>query len=180
MRARKASDFSRNAVFCNPTEHFSSVDSILLIQTAVSALVSIEVDCARAKKHAPIVAEFVWPKIFVEGTVLRVPAPLDLGNLPQLSDGNFDLEAMSQKAEAISFDKFHSRCQTGDDDHDWEVLHDFALESLTSCGAKFKPGLATRAKKPALKTCKPCAGQFDNGCAITKNIAELELQQTAC
>ena len=41
--------FSRNAVFSNPTEYFSSIDAILLNQTATVALASIEVDLQSGK-----------------------------------------------------------------------------------------------------------------------------------
>lgn len=166
--------FSRNAQFCNPSEYyFSSIDAILFNHVASLALVSIEMDYSQAKQHAPIVAKFSWPKIMVEGTVLNIPAPLDLEKLPRKHNGELDLCEMSRQAEILWHEKFQSKCCTGDDDYDWEQLNAFALESLTSCGAKFKPGLAVRAEKPSFKLSKPCPGQSLSG-AVTKSIAELE------
>ena len=41
--------YSRNAVFWNPTDYFSSIDSILVNRTASFALTSVDVDYSRAK-----------------------------------------------------------------------------------------------------------------------------------
>ena len=165
--------FSRNANFVSPTEHFSSIDAILLNRTASFALTSIDVDYSRAKQHAPIVAKFVWPKIFVKGTVLNMPAPLNLEKLPRKENNELDLEKISVNAERIWKNDFHSKCTSGNDDQDWEQINNFALETLTSSGAKFRPGLATRAKKPTFSSSTPCPGQTLYGDALTKSIAEL-------
>ena len=165
--------FSRNANFVSPSEHFSSIDAILLNRTASSALTSIDVDYSRAKQHAPIVAKFIWPKIFVKGTILSVPAPLNLENLPRKDNNELDLEKISANAERIWDSNFHTKCNSGNDDQDWEQINDFALETLTSSGAKFRPGLATRAKKPTFTLSTPCPGQTSFGDALTKGIAEL-------
>ncbi len=165
--------FSRNANFISPTEHFSSIDAILLNRTASFALSSIEVDYSRAKQHAPIVARFLWPKIFVKGTVLNMPAPLTLEKLPRKENNELDLDTISANAEFLWNSNFQEKCTTGDDDQDWDQLNNFALETLTSSGARFRPGLATRAKTPTFSTSIPCPGQTVHGDAITKSIAQL-------
>ena len=165
--------FSRNAKFSNPTEYFSSIDAILLNQTASLALASIEMDYSRAKQHAPIIARFKWPKLFVEGTVYRPPAPLDLQKIPRNDKGEPDFSEISQNAEVIWNSKFQPLCDTGDDDHDWEQLNLFALESLVASGARFTSGRAERAQKPVFATCKPCPGQSKDGSVLTKKISEI-------
>ena len=165
--------FSRNANFVAPTEHFSSIDAILVNRTASFALSSIEVDYSRAKQHAPIVANFLWPKIFVKGTVLKMPAPLNLDNLPRKENNELDLDTIATNAEFLWNTDFQKKCTSGDDDQDWDQLNNFALETLTYSGAKFQPGLATRAKAPTFSSSFPCPGQTVHGDAITKSIAQL-------
>lgn len=157
--------FSRNSNFINPTEYFSSIDAIIVNQTASYALNSVEVDYSRAKQHAPIIAKFNWPKIFVRGTILLVPAPLDLEKLPRKTNNEIDLEVISENAEHLWETKFKTTCSTNNDDDDWDQLNKFALETLTTSGAKFKKGLASRAQQPSFATTTPCA--------LTKIVAEL-------
>ena len=165
--------FSRNAQFSNPTEYFSSIDAVLVNQTAFHALESIEMDYSRAKQHAPIIARFKWPKLYVEGTVLKVPAPLDLTKLPRNQKGELDFAEITENAKTIWDDKFQFLCQTGDDDNDWNQLNAFALQSLIASGAKFSSGLATRGEKPVFSRCKPCPGQLETGSVSTKCLSEL-------
>ncbi len=165
--------FSRNAVFDNPTEYFSSIDSIIVNRTASFALTSVAVDYSRAKQHAPIIAEFAWPKIFIQGTVLNVPAPLNLENLPKKENSDLDLDLISSNAKHLWDTKFEPLCSSGDDSFDWNNLNKFAIETLTQSGACFKKGLATRAQPPTFSTTTPCPGQSEDGCALTKAVAEL-------
>ena len=165
--------FSRNAQFINPTEYFSSIDAVLLNQTAFHALDAIEMDYSRAKQHAPIIARFKWPKLCVEGTVLKVPAPLNLTELPRNQKGELDFARITENAKNIWDNKFQFLCQTGDDDNDWNQLNAFALQSLIASGAKFSSGLATRGEKPVFSKYKPCHGQLETGPVSTKCLSEL-------
>ena len=166
--------YSRNAVFDNPTDYFSSIDSILVNRTASFALTSVDVDYSRAKQHAPIVAEFAWPKIHIQGTKLNIPAPLCLENLPKNEKNELDIDLISSNAKNPWDSKFEQLCATGDDNTDWDNLNMFAIETLTYSGAKFKKGQATRAQPPTFSTTIPCPGQTIDGCALTKAVAELQ------
>ena len=166
--------YSRNAVFDNPTDYFSSIDSIMVNRTASFALTSVEVDYTRAKQHAPIIAEFAWPKIFIQGTILNVPAPLCLENLPKSENNELDMDLISSNAKHLWDNKFAQLCSSGDDNIDWDNLNKFAIETLTCSGAKFRKGQATRAQPPTFSTTTPCPGQTEDGCALIKAVAELQ------
>ena len=165
--------FSRNAVFDQPTEFFSSIDAMLVNRPASSALTSMEVDYSRAKQHAPIVAKFEWPKILIQGTILNIPAPLNLEKLPKTDDNNLDMGVITSNSKQLWDNKFGALCHSGNDDTDWDFINKFAIETLTSSGASFKHGLATRAQPPTFTTSTPCPGQMKCGCVYTKAIAEL-------
>ena len=81
--------FSRTSNFENPTYGFSSIDGILMNDISFQALQEIRVCHEVGTPHAPIYATFVWPRVFVQGTVLVKPASFDLTNLP-LVDGKLD------------------------------------------------------------------------------------------
>ena len=157
--------FSRGSNFKDPTDNFSSIDGILLNDTALSALVDIRVCYEHAKQHCPILASFSWPKIFQKGFVHQKPAAFDLSKIPQVDGVMIDLNPIANKI----WDEKH--CHNFDhvgDEAAWKIINDFAIDTLQSAGASFGRGPKLRGSKPTFKQVVKCPGQDFQGCMSTK------------
>lgn len=100
--------FSRSGNFHNPTDHFSSIDGLLLNRVSLAALKSIRVCYEGSKAHAPIEACFDWPCIMQKGPILLKTAPLDMTGLPRL-DEKPDMDALQNIAVNIWNSKYKDR-----------------------------------------------------------------------
>ena len=157
--------FSRGANFQNPTEHYSSIDGILMNEVALSALVEIKVCYSHNRQHAPIRAVFQWPRIFQKGFSLVKPAAFDLTRIPQNDETKCDL---NQIAKQIWTCKFVSNFDNADDETAWKMINSLAIETLQMAGAKFGRGPKHRGEKPSFKQVIKCPGQDQFGGASSR------------
>ncbi len=157
--------FSRGGNFKNPCDNFSSIDGILMNQTALGALTNIRVCFEHAKQHAPIQAVFEWPRIFQKGFVHCKPAAFDLTNIPHEDGTPCDLNPI---AIQIWNDKFVSSFDQADDETAWKFVNQLAVSTLLTAGAKFSRGPKQRGETPTFKQVNKCPGQDWCGNAHSK------------
>ena len=153
--------FSRGGNFKNPTEHFSSIDGILMNDVALSALSDIRVCFEHGKQHAPIKAVFQWPRIFQKGNTLVKPAAFDLTEIPKNGDLNL-------VANQIWNDKYSTKFENADDETAWGIVNSLAIDTLKTSGAKFGRGPKQRGGKLIFKQVVSCPGQSKFGNATSK------------
>lgn len=153
--------FSRGGNFKNPTEHFSSIDGILMNDVALSALSDIRVCFEHGKQHAPIKAVFQWPRIFQKGNTLVKPAAFDLTEIPKYGDLNL-------VANQIWNDKYSTKFENADDETAWGIVNSLAIDTLKTSGAKFGRGPKQRGGKLIFKQVVSCPGQSKFGNATSK------------
>ena len=164
--------FSRSCNFKDPREFYSSIDAILLNEVAAAALLSIEPVYTEGRQHAPLRATFQWERVFQRGHVLIQPALLELEGL--YVDGKLDEMSIQSNAQRVWENNFHDAFQDGNSEHIWEKLNTFAIQTLTTSGAKFGRGQKARCKKPKFVIRRPCPGQNFDGTATTARSAVLE------
>ena len=157
--------FSRNGNFKNPSEHYSSIDGILVNDIALSALVDIRVCFEHSKQHAPIKASFSWPNLYQKGFVHIKPAAFDLSNIPHDQGSPIDLNPI---ASQIWHDKYDTRFDCADDETAWSIVNNFAIDTLVTAGAKFGRGPKTRGQQPTFKQVVKFPGQHKSGNAHSK------------
>ena len=162
--------FSRGGNFKNPTEHFSSIDGILMNDVALSALTEIRVCYEHSKQHTPIRAVFQWPRVFQKGYVLVKPAAFDLTNIPVEDGKPINLDPI---ANQIWEDKYQAKFETANDDDAWKLVNDLAIHTLKNAGAKFGRGPKSRGDKPSFRQVVCCPGQHKTGIAFSKLSCEL-------
>ena len=148
--------FSRGGNFKNPTEHFSSIDGILMNDVALSALSDIRVCFEHGKQHAPIKAVFQWPRIFQKGNTLVKPAAFDLTEIPKNGDLNL-------VANQIWNNKYSTKFENADDETAWGIVNSLAIDTLKASGAKFGRGPKQRGGKLIFKQVVSCPGQSKLG-----------------
>lgn len=140
--------FSRNGNFKDPTDHFSSIDALLINSVSLAALTSIKACYDGIKAHAPIEASFFdWPCILQKGPVLVKTARFDLTTLVKL-DGKPDMEHMNQIATSIWDSKYKDGFDRVDDETAWKYVNQLSIQTLLQSGATFQEGLKTRGKAP--------------------------------
>ena len=164
--------FSRTSNFENPTYGFSSIDGILMNDISFQALQEIRVCHEVGTPHAPIYATFVWPRVFVQGTVLVKPASFDLTNLP-LVDGKLDECKIQDIAKNLWTPQKEAHFSTVDDEEAWSLVNRFAIEVLLRSGARFNKGLQQRGQTPQFRTKACCPGQDQQGNALSNQSARL-------
>ena len=157
--------FSRGGNFKNPCDNYSSIDGILMNQTALCALTDIRVCFEHAKQHAPIRAEFEWPRIFQKGFVHCRPAAFDLTNIPHDDGIPCDLNVI---ANHIWNQKFEATFDQADDETAWKCVNQLAIDTLLTAGAKFLRGPKQRGEAPSFKQVNKCPGQDWCGNAHSK------------
>ena len=164
--------FSRSGNFDNPTDSVSSIDALLLNESAAAALETIEVLVGEARQHAPIRASFRWPKIYQTGFILTRPAPFNFENL-NLIDGKPDIQMLENTAKNLWEQKYADLSANPDDNSSWQAINQYGIEILQSCGAVFGKGPKTRGAKPQFRKKTICPGQTKDGCAIVTASATL-------
>lgn len=157
--------FSRGGNFKNPTEHFSSIDGILMNDVALAALTDIRVCYEHSKQHAPIKAVFQWPKIFQKGHILVKPAAFDLTGIPRCEGIPVDLDPI---ANQLWNDKYKYHFDDANDESAWKIVNQLAVETLQKGGAKFGRGPKTRGAKPQFRQTVVFPGQEKAGNATSK------------
>lgn len=158
--------YSRNGNFKDPQDNCSSIDGILVNQTALAALKEIQVFGNDGRQHAPVCATFDWPKLYQTGFRLEKPAAIKLSSLPNL-DGKIDRECIESAAEFLWEHEFADKCTQSSDNDAWESINDWALTTFRRVGCTFGPGLKSRGKLPKLKKVKIFPGQEKDGGAAT-------------
>ena len=164
--------FSRTSNFVNPETGFSSIDGILMNEISFQALQDIRVCHESGTPHAPIFASFVWPRVFMKGTVLIKPASLDLSGLP-INNDQIDKDKIQETALSLWNPEKELHFLAADDETAWSIVNDFAVDTLLAAGAKFNKGLHERGKTPKFKTRICCPGQDQSGNALTAKSARL-------
>ena len=164
--------FSRSGNFINPADSTSSLDALLLNESAAAALESIEVIVGDARQHAPIRASFCWPKIYQTGYILVRPAPMNFSNLV-LGNGKPDQNLLQNVAHTLWNQKFSEKCANPDDTISWKSINQYGIEILQKCGAEFGKGPKTRGCKPQFREKTICPGQNKDGSAIVTASASL-------
>ena len=164
--------FSRSGNFVNPADSVSSIDALLLNESAAAALESIDVLVGEARQHAPIRASFCWPKIYQTGFILTRPAPFNFDNLT-LIDGKPDFQMLENTATNLWNQKYADLSASQDDNTSWQAINQYGIEILQSCGAVFGKGPKTRGAKPSFRQKTICPGQTKDGCAIVTASATL-------
>ena len=164
--------FSRSGNFHNPTDHFSSIDGLLVNRVSLAALKSIRVCYEGSKAHAPIEAVFDWPCILLKGPILVKTAPLDMTELPKNGDAP-DFDALQKIALEIWQSKYEHRFDRVDDETAWKYVNQLGTETLTKAGARFQKGLKHRGKLPEFSTKTIFPGQDRCGAAATRESLKL-------
>ena len=166
--------FLRNGNFKDPTDHFSSIDALLVNSVSLAALTvtSIKVCYDGIKAHAPIEASFDWPCILQKGPVLVKTAHFDLTTLVKL-DGKPDMEHMNQIATSIWDSKYKDRFDRVDDETAWKYVNQLSIQTLLQSGATFQEGLKTRGKAPEFTNKLVFPGQDKSGSAATRESLRL-------
>ena len=82
--------YSRDGAFAGVGDGCSSIDAMLLNQTAFSALESLEVAELHEVQHRPSRAVFDWDTIFQHGFIFRLPAKLNVEKIPKQGTSAYD------------------------------------------------------------------------------------------
>ena len=152
--------FSRDGAFSGADDATSSIDAILLNQTAFFALESAEVVPIIGKQHRPLKFVFKWEAIDLVGFVHLKSAPFREDSLrkPQTDD-----------VTSPQWDQFERRYdEAPGSDAKWNVVNDFLIHSLLQNGAVWGDGPRTRGQAPVFVAKKIAPAQHRTGCAATK------------
>ena len=157
--------FSRDCTFTGLGDGCSTIDAVLLNETAFIALKSMEVLPFYEHQHRPIKAVFNWDAIFQHGFVYVKPASFDFTNLPSGQKGQQTLE---HHAKALWDSKFESLLHhASTSEQKWEHANQFVVDVFLSSGGQWGPGPQKRAEPPTFKRQVFCPGQLPNFSAAT-------------
>ncbi len=170
--------YSHQSNFDNPESHCSSIDGILLNPTAQAALLGIEVLYGDARQHAPIQANFKWPKVFQTGFVIERPASFNIQGLRKTPQGNIDQQFLEEVAGDLWNNSFLSKCTVADDTQAWDAIQQYGIAILQGAGANFEKGPKQRGRKPIFRQKIICPGQQTDGSVQTKQCAALSKLHT--
>lgn len=160
--------YSHSSNFVDPIDGFSSIDSLILNNVAFAALASINVQYGDARQHAPIKAEFNWPKICQKGFVLLRNAPFDFSNLKRDDKGKVDSHLIDHNAKVLWDHKYQQLCNDASDEKSWNAISRFGIDILLESGSSFAKAPKQRGGKPNFVEKVVCPGQQINNTAATK------------
>lgn len=157
--------FSRDGAFSGVDDATSSIDAVLLNQTAFFALESAEVVPSTGKKHRPIKLVFHWAAIDLVGYVHLKCAPFQVESLKK---------AHQNDDQATCWGLFEERydCATEPNDK-WDVIYDFLIHTLCQQGATWGTGPRTRGLPPTFVPKKIAPTQRRNCSAATRKSSNL-------
>ena len=129
------------------SDYKSSIDGILLNNTAAAYLEDARVERVMGLQHAKIVLRFQWPTTKKIGARWHPHAALDLSNLSPMN-------VRKQIALQLWNSSFGELCQSAEDsDALAHYANQYALQILLRSGAKWKHGVQERGTKPNIKLC---------------------------
>ena len=149
--------FSRDGTFSGSEDATSSIDAVLINQSAFCALRSAEVVPVIGKQHRPIKLVFHLHSIQQIGYTLFKSAPFLLDTL-QTAKWT-DTRSSDWSAFSARFDAVH------ESEDKWEIINAFLVHSLKSTGAQWGQGPQTRGTEPVF---------------VTKTFALLQRSQLPC
>ena len=157
--------FSRDGAFSGADDATSSIDAILLNQTAFFALESAEVVPLIGKQHRPLKCVFRWEAIDLVGFIHLKSAPFQVETLEK---------AHKDDDSPSLWDRFEQRYHdASDSDTKWDVVNDFLIHSLLHRGATWGNGPRSRGHAPVFVAKKIAPAQHRSGCAATKRSTKL-------
>lgn len=121
-----------------------------------------------ARQHAPIKAEFNWPKIYQKGFVLLRHAPFDFSNWKRDDKGKVDSHLIDHNAKVLWDQKYQQLCNDASDEKSWNAINRFGVDILLESGSSFAKGPKQRGGKPNFVEKVVCPGQQINNTAVTK------------
>ena len=165
--------YSHSSNFVDPEEGYSSIDGLIMNSTAYAALRYIDVHYGDARQHAPIKAEFNWPKIYQKGFVLLRNAPFDFRNLQRDDKGNINFQHIEETAQMLWDHKYQHLCNSSCDEKAWKAINQLGIDTLLGSGASFAKGPKQRGGKPCFVEKIVCPGQQENNAVVTKTSTTL-------
>ena len=153
--------YSKDCSFSGADEGCTSIDGVLVNNTAFCAVREACVLEHFGRQHRPIQVSFEWPSIEQSGFVHVKFSPLDVSQVPD--------PRLCQDDAGLWEERFSSRFhdQTGVDDK-WDTVNQYFQEVLLSRGAWWGQGPKTRATTPVFCPKQVCPTQLRTRCAATK------------
>ena len=136
----------------------SSIDGILLNQSALTALMIIEVLDHQDRQRRPIKATFMWDRVQQTGTVLQRYAKLNLDDVTRATPSEPDcpVNALGEQIWQSCESDFASE---QDVNRKWDLFNDCAVKLLILNGATWEKGPRVRGKLPKFWKIKMSAPQ---------------------
>lgn len=153
--------YSKDCSFSGADEGCTSIDAVLLNNTAFCAVRDACVLEHFGRQHRPIQVTFNWPSIEQYGFIHLKFAPLDVSYVPDPETCQDDTGLWESKF-AKTFDE-----QTAIDDK-WLTVNQYFQEVLLSRGARWGEGSKMRATTPVFSPKRICPTQLRSNCAATK------------
>ena len=158
--------FSNDGLFSGPGDSCTSIDAMLVNDTAFAALHSATVLEHFGRQHRPIQLVFEWPSLDQKGFVHFKTAAFDLSSMHgETSSGN-DLPDWSRDFEA----NFTSATTS---DAKWDIVNDFLQSSILAKGALWGDGPKKRAATPVFSHKTIAPKQLLSRCAATAKTSRL-------
>ena len=167
--------YSRDSLFSGSGDACSSIDAVLLNQSAFLALKHCEVLPLHGKQHRPIRCVFSWKVLSQVGYMVYKFAPLDVSHLGSNQPGGDSLPPPEDKTDDLTWTEHWSRRfdPLSNPDAKWDVVNDFLISHLKAKGASWGPGPRCRAKPPRFVAKTVCPVQYSDYCAATRRSALL-------
>ena len=152
--------FSKDGCFSGMGDGCSSIDAIIMNQTAFSALRDAYVVEIFGVQHRPVRAEFQWNTIFQVGSILQLPATFDITGVPCKKHTD-EYRAFENNARETWEKQFQPKFENAPNHEDqWAVVNQALISTLLQGGAKWNPGKQERGRNPSFHTKQFCPGQL--------------------
>ena len=152
--------FSNDGLFSGPGDSCTSIDAVLVNDTAFAALHSATVLEHFGRQHRPIQLVFQWPSLDQRGFVHYKSAAFDLSGMQ--SENTTGLEPPDWKRD---FETQFISASTAD--AKWAVVNDFLLSTILAKGATWGDGPKQRAAPPIFSHKTIAPKQLLTRCAAT-------------
>ena len=153
--------YSKDCSFSGADEGCTSIDGVLVNNTAFCAVRDACVLEHFGRQHRPIQVSFDWPSIEQCGFIHMKFAPLDVSRVPDPRSCQDDSGLWEQQFSS----GFHD---VTDVDNKWDLINQYFQEVLLSRGASWGQGPKTRATTPVFCPKRVCPTQLRTHCAATK------------
>ena len=164
---RRPLTYSLDGSFSGAGDKNSSIDAILMNNTAMAALETIEVIDIDHCQHRPLRAVFNWHRVTQKGFVHVKPAPLMCEQVPTPGKTHATCD-YSIRTESTWRQHFENGFDPNCSETAWQTINKFCLQTLLTEGATWGKGPKERGNLPTFVEKTACPGQLPDGMVKTK------------